>query len=880
MSVPFVESAIGKDGLCNLFTFAPFTIGEFFETSCLDTENACINPGFTQMASSLLATQVFNTRNASIVPELALPVFQDCHIQLDTNNTNSLVFNTATLGHAASKQLLQNSASLNSFPCAVAGPFHDMPAQELSVLAAAAEFPVVVHRAFNLRVVSDTFSPFTSQVFPDLITSSHVLTEFLQHKGRTDYIAVLYALTDTGSQRSVAFRQSLGAARMRHATVSFMSPAIDLNSVSVSDELLFNATRLALQQVKLSGFRTIVLAMEVPFLELPLIADAAAAMGLLNQEYFWVLSGHVDPKLLFTNNTNVTGLLKGAAWLSPVELHYTEPDTNKFLQAWRSANETLVHEVNEANPMKEGQPGYFFANQDFYQTYLPEYGDGFMFDAVMATAMGACLAAADNTATTSNNNNGGHGGPISSEAHVRGIRSVDFEGATGRVKFGATADSDGARLASTVTWSVFNLVPSLNKPVVVSELYLNGTWTHRTDFVYADGTTVPPKLLRDEPEQNYLNNVIRGVGLALMGVVMFMAVATVVWVYLHRNHRVLQAAQPHFLYLLAIGSAVSVSTVIPISFDESTGLSQQELDRMCMAIPWLLSLGHIITYGALFTKMWRINKVLQFSRRKIEVKQVAWPSTVLTVLALFVLSLWTGLDSFKWEREEINDVTGESISQCQSQHWGSFLSPLVVLMIIPTIMTGVMAWKTKDVDDAYSESQWISTMIIVQVEVIVVAVPTMTILRDESSDGRYLGFMFLILTFPMSALGFIILPKVFAYYEAIRARSSDARPKLKRGDTRGNVRISGLPASPYTMDSNMRVAADVGSGSPNAVTGTPQGNSTRIVDNDPTSESCTTGSAEVGMAIDCPSPPQPEQSSEKNITSSSEITESPPPASF
>jgi hypothetical protein len=83
-----------------------------------------------------------------------------------------------------------------------------------------------------------------------------------------------------------------------------------------------------------------------------------------------------------------------------------------------------------------------------------------------------------------------------------------------------------------------------------------------------------------------------------------------------------------------------------------------------------------------------------------------------------------------------------------------------------------MAWKTKDADDIYSESQWIFTMIVVQMEVILVAVPTITILRDVSTDGRYLGFMFLVLAFPMSALAFVMAPKVFSYYEAIDQRNA------------------------------------------------------------------------------------------------------------
>lgn len=119
-----------------------------------------------------------------------------------------------------------------------------------------------------------------------------------------------------------------------------------------------------------------------------------------------------------------------------------------------------------------------------------------------------------------------------------------------------------------------------------------------------------------------------------MGIVLVFAVAVIVWVYLNRERRILRAAQPQFLYILAFGAMVSVSTVLVISFDESRGWSENALGRACMAIPWLLSLGHIITYGALFAKLWRINKVLQFTRRKIGVKPVVWPVAALAVSAL------------------------------------------------------------------------------------------------------------------------------------------------------------------------------------------------------------------------------------------------------
>jgi gamma-aminobutyric acid type B receptor len=239
---------------------------------------------------------------------------------------------------------------------------------------------------------------------------------------------------------------------------------------------------------------------------------------------------------------------------------------------------------------------------------------------------------------------------------------------------------------------------------------------------------------------------------------------------------------------------VSVSAVLPLSFDEGKGWSTQQLGSACMAVPWLFCLGYLITYGALFSKLWRIHRVLQMRRQAILIKQVVWPSLVLFVMALFILGLWTGLDPMHWVREETNEVTGESIGQCQSNNMVAYVIPLVIVMLIPTALTAYMAWRTKDVDEEFSETHWIFIMVLVQCEVILFAVPMISLLRDVSTDGRYIGFVLMMWTFPMSTLLLIVGPKVLAFRRA-RAESSGGRKQQKRGRSLGVVHVSGLTES-------------------------------------------------------------------------------------
>jgi hypothetical protein len=84
-----------------------------------------------------------------------------------------------------------------------------------------------------------------------------------------------------------------------------------------------------------------------------------------------------------------------------------------------------------------------------------------------------------------------------------------------------------------------------------------GEFMKLAPFVYADGSDVPPELLRDVPEQNYLDSGIRALGLSLMAIALLLVLLGTTWIVIHRNHHVVIAAQPPFLY--AVGPLCPVA---------------------------------------------------------------------------------------------------------------------------------------------------------------------------------------------------------------------------------------------------------------------------------------------------------------------------------
>ena len=792
---------------CPLYIFVPFTTHNGNATRSITGDLDRGNPSLTVLAAAVLAAEHFNSRNASVVPELADLMINCSSDEVRIDIENSFAFDSGMVGHAAARQFLQQSMELGKPPCAIAGPMSDGPATELSTLALGLEIPLVVVQSHNERVVLDSISPYTSMVFPDTMDLSMRAAQLLQLRQRTDFVSFVYTVSDTNIVRREIWTMALSNANMTYESYGVLferaQPFGDdgigakdtaQSQYAVNAGLAYNVLR----SVKERGFRTILLCMDDPTTEFPPFADAADELNMNNGDYFWLWLGVMDPVHLSSPDERYHKLLQGSAELLPLEQFWLSRAFDEFVDpfdlAWnQSTSATTVDRLNAINPMVPGDVGYEYAKPDFFQTHAPDWGAGFMYDAVMSIGIGACLAS--RISESENGNITTSATLLTGAAHLQGIRSVDFSGATGTVKFVNAEGRAGARVASSVVFGVGNFVPSTGKerkiPFLVTDLLLPNTsdWTPLTPFIYADGRTVPPKYLRDPPQQNYISRGLKVFGLTLMSTVLLVGVMTIGWVWWHRKHRVLAAGQPLFLCTMAFGCIIEAGAIFARSFDEADGWSEAKLSAACMATPWLVSIGHIVVYGSLFSKLWRVNKVLAFARRRIHANQVLWPSVVLMAAAVVVLSIWTATDSLTWERSEVNAYTGESIGSCDSEYMTVFAPILLVILITPTFLTLLMAWKTKDVSDEFSEAKWVWILIVVQLEVLLVAVPTVIILRGVSADGRYLGITFILWVLPMSTLILIMTPKVLAHRRMINGHL-ESRPK--RGEKLGTVKVSGL----------------------------------------------------------------------------------------
>jgi hypothetical protein len=212
--------------------------------------------------------------------------------------------------------------------------------------------------------------------------------------------------------------------------------------------------------------------------------------------------------------------------------------------------------------------------------------------------MGACLAG-----SISKNSS------LSGIAHSFGIDAVSFQGASGRLDFGSSSIylGTGTRNVTSGMYGAFNLLPPgsdkayvltdlldpTGNSITVQSLRENVTnitdvnsesWTRITDFIYRSNTTTPPLLLRDEGHANYLSPSLQIFGLTLFSISSLLGIASIIWIAVYRNHAVLRAAQPHFLYPICFGSLLQASC--------STSLKRRSVARFWIIISHRCSLLH------------------------------------------------------------------------------------------------------------------------------------------------------------------------------------------------------------------------------------------------------------------------------------------------
>ena len=194
-----------------------------------------------------------------------------------------------------------------------------------------------------------------------------------------------------------------------------------------------------------------------------------------------------------------------------------------------------------------------------------------------------------------------------------------------------------------------------------------------------------------------MSNASLVIGLCFACLAITYSMISCYFVFHFRKNRIISIAQPEFLYMLCFGALLLALPIIFMSFDEQSW-SVEALNNSCIVQTWLKFLGILIVNMALFSKLYRVEKVTQIRRgQRIHVKHVMKPFIALIVTALIILIVWTIVDPPYWTRDDV------LVGYCHQEL--AFAIPLDVAIILSVSIALWWALKTKELPEDISDSR-------------------------------------------------------------------------------------------------------------------------------------------------------------------------------
>ena len=461
---------------------------------------------------------------------------------------------------------------------------------------------------------------------------------------------------------------------------------------------------------------------------------------------------------------------------------------NVFLKEWKELgnNPQALEYINNKQPSipfpnTHNLTNFSRSEQFFDRT--PNHIAIYSYEAMIGIGLAACEAAQRANSSFINGN------VFSGQEHHRSFLDVDFGSASGQVVIGPNSYS---RNETSTYFVVANILESNdlegnNVDPASSKVWLRGRdhvfydpsdskwkpFSNTRPFVYSDGTNISPfEIPQIDEDMNLISSAVRASCLVLSCIVSAISLGLLVYTVKERRNRVIRLAQPPFLILICVGTMFMAISIVPLSIDDGISFTNQSiLDASCSMTPWFFSLGFTMTFAALFSKLWRINQVLNvnhssFRRVTIKVTDVLKPFAVLSLCNMVILTVWQfGGDRPEWvrvvtERNRFDQAVSSS-GACSNHGTSSipYLISLIVVNGIALLLACYQAYIGRNVQTELNESKFIGMTMICICECCFFALPLLFI-SGSNRSGMLFVFTSIAFVICISTLSFIFVPKI------------------------------------------------------------------------------------------------------------------------
>ncbi|XP_029189059.2 gamma-aminobutyric acid type B receptor subunit 2-like isoform X5 [Acropora millepora] len=294
-----------------------------------------------------------------------------------------------------------------------------------------------------------------------------------------------------------------------------------------------------------------------------------------------------------------------------------------------------------------------------------------------------------------------------------GIQQVDFQGLTGPVRF----DQNRERIGTVLLQQNRE-----GKAIRIGQHFTFSGELHifesQKDKIWEDN--IPPKDHTYEAIElmmNPLSLIIIMWLIAVLGVI-----SSLSFLYFNINkgqNRIVKMSSPKLNNVIIVGCILCYTSVILFGLD-ARFLDMRGYGINCNVRTAVLSMGFSMSFGALFSKTWRVHKIFTAAKtlKKLAIKDLHLLGIVAGLLAVdvIVLSCWIAVDpleakELKFEelsRKEQDAIFIPALFHCTCKYKSYFLASLFAYKGLLLLFGLFLAWETRHVSiPALNDSKYI-----------------------------------------------------------------------------------------------------------------------------------------------------------------------------
>ena len=212
-------------------------------------------------------------------------------------------------------------------------------------------------------------------------------------------------------------------------------------------------------------------------------------------------------------------------------------------------------------------------------------------------------------------------------------------------------------------------------------------------------------LLSDFYEDKYIkwNSTSAIIMISIVAIGIIVTVVIFILVVKNRTALVIRRSSPLFLYFMLIGILISFVSVL-------TYIGEPK-EITCMIRPIILVLAFCLAFIALFLKTFRIKVIFDKSDVKVQDKHLIMYGSIILVIELVIVGVWTVLDKMKPTVTYVNPKM-HYYTCSNTGKIGSYLQLALLIINAITLLYGCyLAVKVKNVYSDYNESKVIGLSI-------------------------------------------------------------------------------------------------------------------------------------------------------------------------